>query len=826
VSKRSIILILLSLLASLAEAQVLPRSGTNFTFGIPEGADFQGGSATPSTLLVNIVSEYDGKGIITSRSGYCQEFSFSANKVTVLTLPNFLMQLTDLGKTNKGILFRTTEPVNVTFHDFLTEAGEATQIYPDNALDTSYRITSWGLWNDPDDGENNHSQFLISAPYDGTDVTIVPSVLSLGNHQAGVPIHVTLNRGECYIVKADTSGVPLISSLTGSLVSSTKPVSIVTAITCAYNPLGVQSCDEILDEMLPRRITDTTFYVVPIIGPNEVNTILFTSESPTFWITSSTSVPFLGQNGRAQVNITTPDVFHLSAPAQCFLLTQGSSYASEGDPSIVPILPASQFVDTMLWFTPFFSDTFFSTPIPFDNFVSVAYPTASEAQVKLDGKAISSVSTPQQINGTGISGTIVPILPGVHRLIAPVALGAITGGFATADGYSFIPGTTSPYLPIDTLPAFLSIAATTAQTCRSFDATVTSVFHSTDSISSVDLTIKYDPYALTLTAASLGPAAQGGQWTIDSRIPGVIVYSATCLSPFADSDVVAKLSFFAGSAATTTTISARIDENGGDYQYTTLAGSVKKDISVLIARDTLMAAFSVDRSQALINSLDTATVRVISAPNEAIDSLDLFISYNHDLMSLIRADFTNSVLAGVGKVNPLPFNVTTDRIHIPLSSKQVLPAPGIFAKLIFTTYVTDSVSGSISVSPSLYNSRSCPLDILALPAGGEFTGTDTCGFALIRAGMKHLPLSINSIVPNPSQGTFIVSLERNVFGGDPVHLNLCDMLGHEVWNMDYLSSLVDQTVSCAIPPTVSSGPYFLRVSINGHVQTQKIVIQH
>src|SRR5436305_4585106 len=111
------------------------------------------------------------------------------------TLPYFLMHLHDLGKTNKGIVIKTSQPVNVTFHDILFDAGEATQIYPDEALDTGYHITTWGLYNDP--GENNHSQFIVTAREDNTDVTIIPSVNTAGSHRAGVPIQTTLDRGEC-----------------------------------------------------------------------------------------------------------------------------------------------------------------------------------------------------------------------------------------------------------------------------------------------------------------------------------------------------------------------------------------------------------------------------------------------------------------------------------------------------------------------------------------------------------------------------------------------------------------------------------------------------
>src|SRR5207237_232613 len=157
-------------------------------------------------------------------------FSFSSGTVTTVTLPYNLMHLNDIGKTNKGILVKTTQPVNLTFHDLLFDAGESTQIYHDGALDTGYRVTTWGLYDDP--GENNHSQFVITASQDNTDVTIVPSINVLGGHRAGIPIRTNLNRGECYIVKADINASPIDLSLTHSQISSSKPISVLSAVSC------------------------------------------------------------------------------------------------------------------------------------------------------------------------------------------------------------------------------------------------------------------------------------------------------------------------------------------------------------------------------------------------------------------------------------------------------------------------------------------------------------------------------------------------------------------------------------------------------------------
>ena len=827
--KRVVIFLFLGLPVINASAQVMARSGTHFTFGIPEGPDAITNPFAPlqdtSMLLVNITSAYNGKGIITSPNGYCQEFTFTSNSATTLGLPFSFMHLNDLGKTNKGILIKTSQPVNVVFHNFFPDAGEATQIYPDEALDTDYRVTTWGIYNDSTDNEDNHTQFLITATQDSTDVTIVPSVLSLGNHPAHIPIQITLNKGECYIVKADTFGVPYDASLSNSTVHTSKPVSIIAALTCGYNPLGVESCDELLDEVLPKKYTDTIFYVVPLLDTLVTNTVLFTSDTPDFFVFSSNGSNVQAINGRAQIDISRARMFSVTAPAQCFLLSQGSEVQNEGDPSIVTILPRSQYGDTMVWFTPAFNGQIQFQPGPFLDYVSVVYPKAFEGQVMLDGVPIASQATPQTIVGSAMAGIVDTIQPGVHLLTSPVPIFATVSGFADADGYSFLPGTISPKLPEDTVSAMLSIAATPAGTCRTFDAIVSTSFHSQNDIKTVDLIVTYDPAILTLLSVKLGPAAQGGQWITDTRTQGIVTISASCLQAFSDSDAIAFLTFATGPAVTATTVTANIEEIGVEGHYSTIAGIAKKIIDIQEIRDTLKASFALDAGTSHFGDYDTAAVHIVSMPNEAASELDLFVSYNHDLMSLQFADLRNTVIPGITTILPMTVDPLTDEIIVPIKPPILLPASGIIARLIFKTYISDSSSGNIGLRAVVGNTRPCPLDILSDQISSEFIGNDTCGTQELRSIMLHESFVITSVIPNPSNGNFTISLDRHLFG-EPLHVSLVDMLGNEVWGTYHSSPDIHEKIPCTLEHSIPNGSYLIRIAGSGKTITEKIVIRN
>ncbi len=823
----SLFLILL-LPVVLASAQVIPHAGTRFTFGIPEGPDsVPDPSLASSVLSVNILSKFDGKGIITSPTGYCQEFTFTSNTVTTVTLPFSFMHLKDIGKTNKGILIRTSQPANIVFHDFLPDAGEATQIYADEALGTDYRITTWGIANDPPGNfaqEDNHSQFIITATEDNTDVTIVPSVQALDNHPAGVPFQTTLNRGECYIVKADINSVPADVSLTNSTVISSKPVSIISAVSCGYVPLEAQACNEILDEILPRKITDTIFYVAPLRADASVqNTVLFTSDFPNFSVKQTNGSFFTATNGILVLQISKPQMFTVTKPAQCYEFSDGADVQfGIGDPSMVTVLPRSQYVDTAFWFTP----DFISYGSAFDHYVSVIYPTASESSVLFDGSPIASISNPRLITSSAFSGTVATIRPGVHTITSPVPIFAICAGFTSADSYSFIAGTTSSKLTVDTIPTPLSITTSQAKTCRTFDATVTASFHKPDAISSAAIALTYDPSILTLVSVKLGPTAQGGQWITDASIPGKILISASCLKPFTDSGAIAILTFAAGPSLTSTLVTGKISEMGGEGIYGAFLGAAVKKIDILEIRDTIKAAFSLDAGHTRFTELDTATVRITSVPSEAVNEIDLFVAYNHDLLLLQNADLKNTILAGKIPNAPIKIDQVTDEIRIPILPPMTFVSPGIVARLIFKTFVSDSTSANITIHGVLGNSRPCPLDILADQVSSEFSGNDTCGYRELRSILRNEPFKINSIIPNPSNGSFTLNINRHLFGGDALHISLINMLGNEIWDTDYTSGSINQIISCSLPHSVTNGAYFLRVSSDGHTETQKVIIRN
>jgi hypothetical protein len=509
-----------------AQTANLPRAGRSFNFGIIEGPDnLLGDSAQQQTLLtLTVVSPYEGCGIILSPSGYEQDFSFSPGSPTVITLPYNLMLLHDLGWSNKGIIVKTTEPVNLVLHDYVPSAGDATQIFPDESLDTSYVAFGWGIWDDFLDPEQNNSEILVTAVYDSTQVTIIPSVNTRNGILAGVPFTTMLNHGECYIVKADTSDTPVDPSLSGTQIHSTKPVSVICGLTCAYVPLEKESCNELMDEIIGKKWWGSHFFVAPLGNWDSTIKVVLTSDRDFYaligkGIVGSTKGRLIATLGGAG-EIRTINSQSQPVAVQANQITHGSSQSYFGgitDPTLVTLLDTAYYTDPLIWNTPFFGG--------FQNWISLIFPTVDYGTILLDGRPLSSVGANASVINNSRYSFIVPILySGVHTIVSPDPVFGLGTGFALADAYSFMAGGVAGEIPHDTARHTLILQADSATSCSDFAvaASLATPIMDTEGLITLTIPITYDAAALHLVALVPGAMLTNARYSVDSSSTGIL----------------------------------------------------------------------------------------------------------------------------------------------------------------------------------------------------------------------------------------------------------------------------------------------------------------
>ena len=105
----------------------------------------------------------------------------------------------------------------------------------------------------------------IVAHEDGTNVTVYPRSSAFGRveHKAvtlfytGSDTSLTLNRGETVYMKTD-------NDMTGSIVKSTSPITLLSGMKCTQVPQGLQRCDHLVEQIPPVSTWGSRFVTVPL----------------------------------------------------------------------------------------------------------------------------------------------------------------------------------------------------------------------------------------------------------------------------------------------------------------------------------------------------------------------------------------------------------------------------------------------------------------------------------------------------------------------------------------------------------------------------------
>lgn len=422
--------LLLTAFAAASFAQ-LNGAGTRFVFALPEGPERISPGEKP-TITLRIMSGYQGSGKVVI-PGQTFDFSFQPYKVTSIELPSTIA-ITDpsYSTVNKYIIVTTTQPVTLVCHRFMEFAGDATQIYPDSQLGKEYIVGSWGIFNDIN--ENNFSQIVITALYPETVVDITPNIAPM-NGEAGVTRSFLLGTGQSVIVKADATTGTQTRGFSGTKIQATAPVSVVSNVTCGYVPLAKQACNEMLDQLLPKDHVDEGFYVSPPSTSNHPHHLIFVSDSLNFTVLTGRGILRETTTGWLEMSATATDVYSVSKKAQCYMVTVGSDEFDQSDPSLVTILPRSDWQDTLIWYTA----QLVQNPNDLQHYVSVVFPSDKGSEVLLDGVSITSLRTPDVVPQSQMSSVQIPVEVGEHKITSPVPVFAMASGFAQADAYTFLP---------------------------------------------------------------------------------------------------------------------------------------------------------------------------------------------------------------------------------------------------------------------------------------------------------------------------------------------------------------------------------------------------
>ncbi|MDR0849417.1 MAG: hypothetical protein LBN10_10360, partial [Propionibacteriaceae bacterium] len=400
--------------AAVADPPVsVSSAGTEFwlTFDVND----QGSGNQYLKLYVTGAPGTTGQAVIDGLS-FTEAFTIPADGVAVVDIP--LAARLTLSPNPAPVAIHVTTDADVSVYG-LNRAQYTTDAYlglPVTALGTRYRAIGYG--------SNTYRSFISVVPTAGVTTVHIEPLASTGV----APFDKVIQLGEVYEWNASFD-------VTGTLVTSDKPVSVFAGNQCANIPIGVTFCDHIVEQMTSTSSWGKTFVTFP----------LATRSSDTFRVLADVDGTVVTINkGGVEENQTlaagkfyefvsgVPTTITATQPVLVAQYSNGGSWDhTVADPFMTLIPPYEQGFTASTFATPTEGFT--------GHYVNITAPTTSLAGVTLDGVPVP-VADWEPIPGSDYSGVAIPIAPGFHHVEAGVAVQVIVYGFGTDDSYGYPSG--------------------------------------------------------------------------------------------------------------------------------------------------------------------------------------------------------------------------------------------------------------------------------------------------------------------------------------------------------------------------------------------------
>ena len=401
--------------------------GTDFWFGFMEHRD-----NGVNSKVVMITSKINTTGTISlPLQNFSEDFTVEANQVKLINLPAFTEVEGSEFIQKKGIHLTSESPVTVYIHQYHEYRSEATLVLPTNAQGLDYYVMSYtGI-----EQQNGiyRSEFMVIATEDETTINMTLSDATKEGMQAGSTVDdLVLNKGEVYQIQGATG----LSDLTGTRISSDKPIAVVAGSEWSEVPLGCSARDNLLEMMFPIETWGQTFVSQPFAGSSGSRYRIMAAEDDTnLSIIGFAGLGTLDAGEFHEITVSTPLFITSDKPilvAQ-YILGFTCSNATNGDPSMVLLNSIEQTRDTVTLYNSSLEDIF-------ENYINLAMLTEDVPFITLDGTLIADLGTVSEINEE-FSYVALPVSSGSHTIISEgCGVIATCYGLGNAESYAYSGG--------------------------------------------------------------------------------------------------------------------------------------------------------------------------------------------------------------------------------------------------------------------------------------------------------------------------------------------------------------------------------------------------
>lgn len=314
-------------------------------------------------------SRADGiRFIVEASDQLIYEGNVNSSSVVVSIPKRYQIVNSDVENRQKGIHVYTesqSEHIFVIVENFVETFTHGTFLaYPcgfEESNSFEYRIIS--TENIGNDQVLYHSEFLLVGCYNDTLFEIIPvqSVdlpLNFQIQNDSEPQIVTVDPGNSYHVvihEMQTLLVLSVHDLTGTMIISNKPLTVISGHECASVPSSVVACEPFGVQIPPIAVWGNRFLLAPFAGRTGAQLFKAVSsmdDANFSYVCNNTA--HIVQNHTLEINTSHYCYLETSKPAFVVQFSIGQGVDNRGDPAIAPISPIENYIhETELIILPF-----------------------------------------------------------------------------------------------------------------------------------------------------------------------------------------------------------------------------------------------------------------------------------------------------------------------------------------------------------------------------------------------------------------------------------------------------------------------------------------
>ncbi len=268
--------------------------------------------------------------------------SLTPGEITIVEIPNGSSVWNEGTVQNNGIRASSDQDFVMYAINRRPFSTDAAINLPINVLGTEYVITSYTP------SQTRGSVFSVVAAFDNTEVTINPKNNLTGGFSAGEEFTITLNSGEGFLGSSQ-------ADLTGTLITSSQPVSVTNGNRCVNVPPGTSACDHIFQVAHPLFSWDTETIAAPL--PDRPNGSIYRVVAGADNTTVSRNGSVVATLNKGEFHetgiVSGTQVFSANNPifATQYMPGQSTAGATTGDPAMGSLISTEQFLSAYTFST-------------------------------------------------------------------------------------------------------------------------------------------------------------------------------------------------------------------------------------------------------------------------------------------------------------------------------------------------------------------------------------------------------------------------------------------------------------------------------------------